>query len=154
MPENNNSNVNIHEVKNDVEILKRDVSNIQSILGKLETAIDKITGVSHDIGKLLSAQEARIDTHDHEIKERKRLSEKEVELLHGRISQKEHELKNEIERNHTELMSFLKDHDDRSRSAWKSMEERVSTLEKWKWYVVGIASVAGVAAVQFIQKMI
>jgi len=147
-------NVNIHEVKNDVELLKRDVSNIQGILTKLETAIDKITGVSHDIGKILSAQEARIDNNDHEIKERKRLSEKEVELLHGRITQKEHELKNEIERNHAELMNFLKEHDDRSRDAWKSMEDRVSTLEKWKWYVVGIASVVGVAAVQVIQRMI
>ena len=147
------TNVDIHEVKNDVELLKRDVSNIQGILTKLETAIDKLTAVSHDIGKLLSAQEARISANDQEIKERKRLSEKEVELLHGRITQKEQELKNEVERNHAELMTFLKEHDVRSREAWKSMEDRVSTLEKWKWYVVGIASVMGFAAVQVVQKL-
>ena len=44
----------LNAVKTDVEILKKDVSNIQGLLGKLDTAIDKIADASNGISQILA----------------------------------------------------------------------------------------------------
>lgn len=141
-------NSELHDVKNDVELLKKDVSNIQGVLRKLETAIDRITAVSADVGKILTVHETRLEQAEYESREQKRLNEKETDLIHSRISQKEAELRNEIERNHKELMEFLRDHDVKSAQAWREVNDRVVQLERWKWYIVGITTAIFVAAVQ------
>jgi len=127
-------------VKSDVEVLKKDVSNIHGVLNRMETAIDKIADVSSDVGKILSAQESRLELTEYELRETKRLHEKESDLLHTRISQKESEIKTDIEKTHIEVMDFLHDHDIRSSNSLDHLKNRVSGLEKWKWYVVGISS--------------
>ena len=138
----------IHEVKSDVEILKRDVSNMQGLLAKLDTAIDKIATVSTDVGKILAGQESRLEQVEYESKESKRLAEKETDLLHARISQKEHEVRNDMERNHRELMEFLRTHDEKSTDSWNKIEDRVTKLESWKFYAIGITTALVFAAVQ------
>lgn len=145
------TNNDLHDVKNDVELLKRDVSNMQRFISKLETAIDKITAVSADVGKILTVHETRLEQVEYETREGKRLNEKETDLIHARISQKEAELRREMDRNHTELMEFLRDHDGKSTEAWSKMNERVLQLEKWKWSMAGIAAIAGLIAIPIIQ---
>ena len=148
------SSSEIHAVRSDVELLKKDVSNSYSLLDKIDVAIDKISNATNDISKILTAHHTRLDQIEDYANEEKRMHEKNVDALHARISQKESELKDEMERNHKELMGFLRDHDNRSRESWKSISDRVETLERWKWYVVGMGTVVAVAFIQFAQKYI
>ena len=137
------------ELKTDVELVKRDVATIQGMMSKLDTAIDKIADVSNGISKILAVHDQAIDTLRVSVEERKRLSEKEVELLHKRITEMKDENTEGRKANHAELLAAIKDMDKTNQSEITALSERVALLEKWKWAVVVGATVAGF----FLSKM-
>jgi methyl-accepting chemotaxis protein len=117
----------LNAVKTDVAILKKDVSNIQGLLGKVDDAIDKIADASNDISQILAVHQNKIDGTAGDINTLARASERSDELLHQRIKEKDAEQKDLANENHDALMDFLKDHDERSGVS----------LEQWKWVIVG-----------------
>lgn len=137
------------DLKTDIELVKRDVVTMQNMMTKLDTAIDKIADVSNDISKILAVHDQAIDTLRVSVEERKRLSEKEVELLHKRITEMKDENAEGRKANHAELLAAIKDMDKTNQSEITALSERVSMLEKWKWAVVVGATVAGF----FLSKM-
>jgi hypothetical protein len=136
-------------LKTDVELLKRDVSTMQAMLSKLDTAIDKIADVSNGISKILAVHEESIVSLKVSVEERKRLSEKEVELLHKRISEMKDENIEDRKANQAELLAAIREMDKNNKMEISALSERVSMLEKWKWAVIVGASVAGF----FLSKM-
>ena len=137
------------DLKTDVELLKRDVSTMQAMLSKLDTAIDKIADVSNGISKILAVHEESIVSLKVSVEERKRLSEKEVELLHKRISEMKDENIEDRKANQAELLAAIKEMDKNNKMEISALSDRVSMLEKWKWAVIVGASVAGF----FLSKM-
>jgi hypothetical protein len=137
------------DLKTDIELVKRDVVTMQNMMTKLDTAIDKIADVSNDISKILAVHDQAIDTLRVSVEERKRLSEKEVELLHKRITEMKDENAEGRKANHAELLAAIKDMDKTNQSEITALSDRVSMLEKWKWAVVVGATVAGF----FLSKM-
>jgi chromosome segregation ATPase len=137
------------ELKTDIELAKRDINGMQSMMIKLDTAIDKIADVSNGISKILAVHDQAIDSIKMTVDERKRLNEKETELLHKRISEMKDE--NTVERkiNQAELLSAIKQMDKDNKTEIEGLSERVAMLEKWKWAVIVGASVAGF----FLSKM-
>jgi chromosome segregation ATPase len=130
----------LNAVKTDVEILKKDVSNIQGLLGKVDDAIDKIADASNGISQILAVHQSKIDGTADDISTLARASEKSDELLHQRIKEKDQEQKDLANENHESLMDFLKDHDDRSIVSLEEIYKRIRVLEQWKWVVVGGAA--------------
>lgn len=126
-----------HELKTDVEVLKNDVSNIQGLLSRLDTAIDKIADVSTGINQILAVHERSIGQLESEVRERKRLAEKETELLHARISDMKEESTKHHKENHAQVMQKLEKLDKEVSSELKYVSSRITTLEKWRWYLVG-----------------
>ena len=135
----------LNAVKTDVEILKKDVSNIQGLLGKLDTAIDKIADASNGISQILAVHQSKIDGTADDIIELAKASQKSDELLHQRIKEKDAEQKELANDNHEALMEFLRDHDDRSVVTLEEIFKRIRVLEQWKWVVVG-----GAAAIMYL----
>ena len=127
----------LNAVKTDVEILKKDVSNIQGLLGKVDDAIDKIADASNGISQILAVHQSKIDGTAEDIGELARASERSDELLHQRIKEKDQEHKDLANDNHEALMNFLKDHDDRSGVTLDEIYTRIRVLEQWKWVIVG-----------------
>ena len=130
-------------MKTDVEILKRDVSSIQGLLGRLDTAIDKIADASGGISQILAVHEQNIVTLAEDISERKRLAEKETELLHRRITDMKDESAENHRRNHDEIMAKLDKMDEEVGSELKNLSGRVTILERWKWWIMGGSWVIG-----------
>ena len=130
----------LNAVKTDVEILKKDVSNIQGLLGKVDDAIDKIADASNGISQILAVHQSKIDGTADDINTLARASEKSDELLHQRIKEKDAEQKDLANENHDALMDFLKDHDDRSAISLEEIYNRIRVLEQWKWVIVGGAA--------------
>ena len=128
---------NINLVRTDVEILKKDVSNIQGLLTRLDTAIDKIADATNGIASILAVHDSKHNDTDKVISEMTRIEEKAIELLHQRISEKETETRELSEKNMKTLMDFLKEHDDRSEVYITSMKARIEQLERWKWIILG-----------------
>ena len=115
-----------HELKTDVELLKKDFSNIQGVLGKLDGAIDKIADATSGISKILAVHDGQLDKVQDDVDERKRLAEKETELLHRRISEMKDEVLAKLDKMDTEVTTDL-----------KTLSSRVTVLERWKWWVMG-----------------
>lgn len=130
-------------VKTDVAILKKDISNIHGLLTRLDTSIDKIADASTGISKILAVHDSKIVDSAEERAEMTRMAEKSIELIHKRISDKDEEHKALTQENHTKLMAFLQDHDDRSNNTLENISTRVRALEQWKWVVVGGGIVLG-----------
>ena len=130
----------LNAVKTDVEILKKDVSNIQGLLGKVDDAIDKIADASNGISQILAVHQSKIDGTAEDIGALAKASEKSDELLHQRIKEKDQEHKDLANDNHEALMDFLKDHDERSVVTLEEIFQRIRVLEQWKWVIVGGAA--------------
>ena len=127
----------INMVKTEVEILKRDVSNIQNLLSRLDLAIDKIADATGGISKILAVHDQAIERVRTDLEERKRLSEKESELLHQRISDMKEESAKHHKENHSAVMQKLDDMGQDVKSELQEVKERVTILERWKWWIMG-----------------
>ena len=113
-------------IRTDVEILKRDMEMIASLAGKLDVAIDKLSAVSVTVDKMLAVHETRLQNN-----------EQQREILHQRIS----DMKKEI----TEEFKSLK---EENRKQHSQTNERLEKLERWRWFVVGVATVIGFSLAQ------
>lgn len=109
------------KVKTDVELLKRDMELLANLAGKFDVAIDKLTDVSQSVDKMLALHEQRLE-----------IQEQQREILHNRIS----DLKKEVTDHIRELR-------DENRVQHNRVEERLDRLEKWRWFVVGVATMFG-----------
>ena len=148
----------INVVKTDVELLKRDVSAMQGLLTRLDTAIDKIANVSNDISKVLALHQQTIERVRMDAEERKRVSEKETELLHRRISDMKDESALERKNIHEATMLILKEMKKEFgedlidiRNEQKNLADRVHILEKWKWWIMGGSWVIGFVIATILQ---
>ena len=115
-------------LETDVELLKRDVGNVQEVLSRLDSAIDKIADVSNGINKILAVHDSTIDGMRETFSERMNRTENDIEIIHDRISRHEDELKKEFREYHDEMKAMV-----------ETIEQRTSVLEKWKWYIMGSA---------------
>ena len=113
-------------IRTDVEILKRDMEMIASLAEKVDLAIDKLSAVSVTVDKMLAVHETRLQNN-----------EQQREILHQRIS----DMKKEI----TEEFKSLK---EENRKQHSQTNERLEKLERWRWFVVGVATVIGFSLAQ------
>ena len=141
----------INDMRTDVAILKKDVSNIQGLLGRLDTAIDKIAVATGGISQILAVHEQNISSLQGDIQERKRLSEKENELLHQRISDMKEESARHHKDNHEAVMNKLDKMDNEVSGELKILSSRVTILERWKWWVMGGSWVIGFVIATLLQ---
>lgn len=150
-----------NNINTDVELLKKDVSQIYFLLPKLDTAIDKITEMSSGISKMLAVHEEKLANQDQRItdlaeyNQRKRYEDRDIqEAFNKKLEQITLENKNDRRENHKEIMKALA---DLKEDIHKRIEEvkndtkedisliknRLTVLEKWRWYMMGIAAVIG-----------
>lgn len=135
-----------NSLKTDVEIIKRDIGAIQGFSVKIDDAIEKMAEVSNSISKMLIVHENKLQNHDQMIdgiklamSERKNDFDKQVDTLHKRITDMKEENHLEREKYHKELLAALKE----IAETQHKLDDRITTLEQWKWYVLGAAGVVG-----------
>jgi hypothetical protein len=126
-----------------VELLKKEISDMKGIYQRLDTAIEKIGDVSNSINRMLAVHEEKI-TQQEEVQIRSDAEfSANVKELHSRITTNTKEmmaLMSEQHKEQTESMSKLKD----------ELQNRVGVLEKWRWLIIGGSIVVGF----ILQKMI
>ena len=67
----------------------------------------------------------------------------QYETLHKRIGALRDELYEEVASSHKEIMKEIKEMKEESKQHHEKMDERLNSLERWKWIVVGGASAIG-----------
>ena len=127
MPQNIETDIRVQ-----LETLRKDIENVNSIQGRLDTAIDKLTDVSTSIKSMLAVHEEKIQRQEQlddviftKLKER----QNEMDNIYK-------ELKSDIELSEKRLLCELK-------SIRNDIGGRVGILEKWKWLIMGGSIVVG-----------
>jgi hypothetical protein len=128
MPEN--------DLSTEVELLKREVGNMNVIHGRLDTAIEKITEVSNCINRMLAVHEERISQQESTQHNAEQEFTADIKELHSRITSNTKEIMTTAtaqHKEHTEVIQKLRD----------DLQNRVGVLEKWRWIIIGGSIVFG-----------
>ena len=120
------------EIKVDIESLRKDIENVNTINGRIDTAIDNLTDVSTSIKSMLAVHEEKI-TRQEKVDEVifDKLREREAE-----ITDVYRELKKDVEMSEKRLLIEIK-------SLKNDIGARVGVLEKYRWIIIGGAIVIG-----------
>jgi len=120
------------DIKVQIEGLKKDIENVNSIQGRLDTAIDKLTDVSTCVKSMLAVHEEKISRQ---------------EQLDDVIFDKLKERAGEIDNVHKELSKEIQQVEKRLLVEIKQLKldigGRVGILEKYRWLIMGGAIVIG-----------
>jgi len=120
------------EIKVDIESLRKDIENVNSINGRIDSAIDKLTDVSTSIKSMLAV-------HEEKITRQEKIDEVIFDKLKDRqeeITDVYRELKKDVEMSEKRLLIEIK-------GLKIDIGARVGMLERYKWLIMGGAIVLG-----------
>ena len=114
------------DIRVELATLKQELENVNSIQGRLDTAIDKLTDVSTSIKSMLAVHEEKIQRQEqvdevifNKLKERQQDIDKVFRDLQREMDQVEKRLLIEI------------------KSLRNDIGDRVGVLEKYRWIILG-----------------
>ena len=114
------------DIRVELATLKQELENVNSIQGRLDTAIDKLTDVSTSIKSMLAVHEEKIQRQEQiddiifkKLKDRDSEVDEVFRDLQREMDQVEKRLLNEI------------------RSLRNDISGRVGVLEKYRWIIIG-----------------
>tara|TARA_B100000900_G_C20534718_1_gene697866 strand:+ start:657 stop:1091 length:435 start_codon:yes stop_codon:yes gene_type:complete len=121
MPDNGTTDIRVQ-----LATLKQEIENVNSIHGRIDTAIDKLTDVSTSIKSMLAVHEEKIQRQEqvdevifNKLKERQQDIDKVFRDLQREMDQVEKRLLIEI------------------KSLRNDIGDRVGVLEKYRWIILG-----------------
>ena len=120
------------DIKVQLESLRKDIESVNSIQGRLDTAIDKLTDVSTSIKSMLAV-------HEEKIQRQEQIDEVIFNKLKDRADEIDNDyrdLQREINQTEKRLLIEIK-------SLKNDIGSRVGVLEKWRWLILGGAIVIG-----------
>lgn len=122
----------VYKIQNDVVALQKDMSQVNSIVDKLDLTIEKLTDVSSNVSRLLAVHETRLENQEkagshlaNMIEKNKEQIDTELQKIYDRLSDTKKDLRKEIDDRHEEVMTELK------------------TIQRWMWLVSGGGAVVG-----------
>ena len=114
----------VTDIELDVELLKKEVSDMKEIHGRLDTAITKITDVSNCINRMLAVHEEKISQQEEvQIRDAQTFAN-DVKELHSRITTSQKEITELMRKQHYEFESEI-------RRLREDVTNRVGVLERW-----------------------
>lgn len=132
----------------DVSYLQQDMAKIGLLVDRLDITIDKLAEVSTSLSQLLAVHETKISAQDVVVRnvsdlveKRREEMEENIRLLHARISSGEKELEEKLDDRTESILEELKEMRAESARQHEALNNRIITLEKWMWVVVGALAV-------------
>ena len=144
------SNQSLDKLSEDVSYLLKDMAVVGALVDRLDTTIDKLTDISSNVSNLLAVHETKLSSQEiiskqlSDLVEARRVeADEKIQTLHERISSGEREIKEKIDEQYDDLMLEIKAmrHDQQTQHA--ALSERITTMEKWQWLVIGGSAVVG-----------
>ena len=137
-------------------VLKTEIESNQVVLQKLGDNLLHLSNVAADIKQILAVHDEKIEQHERKqedivslIEQRRSEMSEDIKDLHSRITTVQRELCSEITNTEKRIVSGIDDlkkdlkedqlfHNQKQ----KSLDDRISELERWKYILVG-AGIAG-----------
>ena len=138
-------------IKTELELLKKDVSDMKHIHSRLDTAITKLTDVSNCINKILAVHEEKLARQEEASYD----LEKQIESRRSELLDKIDDLHSRITTNTKEIMiSAREQHEAQNKEIQKIREElsgRIGVMEKWRHVLIGGSIVVGFLLHKFME---
>lgn len=140
----------VNKLSEDVSYLNRDMAVVNTLVGRLDMTIDKLTDISSSVSNLLAVHETKLTSQEiiskqlSDLVEARRVeTDDKIQILHERISSGERELKSSIDDQYDELMKEIKEMRAESTVQHNTLSDRITTMEKWMWTVLGGSAIVG-----------
>lgn len=140
----------LNKLADDVSYLRKDMAVVGSLVGRLDTTIDKLTDISNNVSNLLAVHETKLSAQEiisnqlADLVEARRVeTDDKIQILHERISAGEREIKEQIDDQYDELMKEIKEMRAEAATQHNALSERITTMEKWMWLVIGGSAIVG-----------
>ena len=140
----------INKLATDVSYLHKDMAVVSKLVERLDTTIDKLTDISNNVSNLLAVHETKLSSQEiitkqiSDLVEARRVeTDDKIQILHERISSGERELKASIDDQYDELMKEIKEMRAESTVQHNTLSDRITTMEKWMWTVLGGSAIVG-----------
>lgn len=116
---------NIQDIRLDVELLKKDVSQSQYFLQKIADSIEKIQEINSNLVKMITLHEQKHDQHEKQEDDLK----EELRDLKDKIQQLEHHIERKIDVLRNDIME--------SKTSKKNFVDSMKEIDKYKWMIFG-----------------
>lgn len=140
----------VKSLDTELAVVKNELSQMGQLFSKLEIALDKITDVSNNIGQLLAVHERRLEDGEQEFENMKKDMEQaeqkfdsEVKELHSRLTTNTRELESKMTKEVDKVLEAIKDLKEHMVEKHDSLEDRLNSLERWRWILLGALTVGG-----------
>jgi ABC-type siderophore export system fused ATPase/permease subunit len=140
----------VNKLADDISYLSKDMAVVNTLVGRLDTTIDKLTDISNSVSNLLAVHETKLTSQEiiskqlSDLVEARRVeTDDKIQILHERISSGERELKVNIDEQYDELMKEIKEMRAESAAQHTTLSDRITAMEKWMWTVIGGSAIVG-----------
>ena len=134
-------------LETEVELLKREMSDMKQIHVRLDSAIEKIADVSSKLHTIMAVHEEKLIRQEEDLESQEKRLNENIAELHSRITSNTKDLTLQIVESERRLVDAMNDHMEKESEHFNelrsSISKRVGVLEEWRWIIVGGSIVAG-----------
>lgn len=137
----------VKNLETEVELLKREVSDMSKLHIRLDKAIEKIADVSTSLHTIMAVHEEKLIRQEEALEVQEKKLQDNIMELHSRITtnaKEQTQLMGEMERR---LVEAMKEHNRTESQEFQrlrnELQNRVGVLEKWRHLIIGGAIVVG-----------
>ena len=128
----------------EIELLKKDVTTMTSLLEKFDTTIDKMQEIASSLSRMVSLQEQRLESQELVTKEvqsilemRRQEHNADIKDLHSRITTVNRELTEKIEETEKTILDELHSMRAELKQDKGNLSSRIGSVEAWRYTIVG-----------------
>jgi ElaB/YqjD/DUF883 family membrane-anchored ribosome-binding protein len=153
--------MNEPDIRTDVALIKKDISQIEKMLLKLDSAIERFDETNQrlfSVETLMKIMEQKLVTAQEDAAMRRRESENSVREIKQQMTSmemsSEESLNQKMDKIFLELKEMridttksfvavaeeMKKQKNDTEKAMRNIEDRIAKLENWKWWVMGVAT--------------
>jgi ABC-type transporter Mla subunit MlaD len=147
-----------------IAVVQEAVKSNAELLSKLDENLEKLTDVTVNLNRILAVHDEKITQQERKqddifelIEQRRQEMSEDIKELHSRITSVQRELGNDISQTENRIMRGIEDlkselkidqkyHNEKQ----KTLDERISALEKWRYMLVGAGIVGGYMLTKFL----
>lgn len=137
----------VKTLETEVELLKREVTEMKEIHVRLDNAIDKIADVSRSLHTMLAVHEEKLMRQEDALEDQEKKLQENIMELHSRITTNAKEQTQQMGEMERRMIAAMKDHNRTETEQFQKLREeisnRVGILEKWRWIIIGGSIVIG-----------
>ena len=144
-------------LETEVELLKREVSEMKEIHLRLDSAIEKIADVSQSLHTIMAVHEEKLIRQEENLDEQEKKLEANIMELHSRITTNAKEQTHQMGEMERRMIQAMKEHNRAETEEFQKLrhelQSRVGVLEKWRHFIIGGAIVIGFLLQEIIPRL-